>query len=187
MPKSIDAVKYWLEQVVIGLNFCPFAKKVYLNEEIFFFESNAHSLADALVVFAEQCQYLLDHPEFDTTLILFPTSFIEFNEYLMLVDEATYLLDSLELNGIFQIASFHPHYCFEGVAADATENFTNRSPYPMLHLIREHSIDRVLATFVEPEMIPVRNIALAEQKGRQYFEQILHQAKHLHCASNTKS
>jgi uncharacterized protein len=177
MQSTINAVKYWMEQVVIGLNFCPFAKKVYVNQEINYEVSDADDLPVALAVFAEQCQYLLDHPQLDTSLLIFPQGFADFNDYLTLVDYANELLTSMGLAGNLQLASFHPDYCFSGVPQAAAENYTNRSPFPILHIIREQSIERVLATYAEPEQIPVRNIALAERKGREFFEQILRQAK----------
>ncbi len=169
--------KSWLEQVIIGLNFCPFAKKELLNNSIHYWVSSHVKMKDALLEVIEQCIYLQDNPSIKTSLIIYEMGFKHFdtggNNYLDLVDYANDLISEQGFEGIFQIASFHPDYCFADADIDDAANFTNRSPYPTLHIIREVSMEKVLAVYKNPELIPDNNIALAQQKGSAYFQQIL--------------
>jgi hypothetical protein len=176
---EVDATKQWLDEIIIGLNFCPFAKKEFVNNTICYHKSEAVQIKPALNTLIEQCHYLQDHKEIETTLLIFTEGFRSFDRYLDLVDYANDLLIESGFEGIFQLASMHPEYCFADDDFDAATNFTNRSPYPMLHIIREESMARVLAIYKEPEKIPEQNMALAEQKGSNYFQNILkriHQA-----------
>ena len=161
-----DTVR-WLERAVIDLNLCPFAKGVHSKGQIHYVVSSATD-TDALVLEVErELQALADiSPEKrDTTLLMAPTclhNFYDFNDFLMLAER---LLDSLDLGGILQIASFHPQFQFAGTAEDDVTNCTNRTPYPTLHLLREESIDRAVAVFPEAEMIFERNIEVLEGLG----------------------
>ena len=121
----------------------------------------------------EQCRYLQTHEEIETTLIIYGQGFRHFERYLDLVEYGNDLLVDSGFEGIFQLASMHPEYCFEGEDFDDASNFTNRSPFPILHIIREASMERVLAVYNEPEKIPENNIALANEKGSLYFQQVL--------------
>ncbi|WP_206485676.1 DUF1415 domain-containing protein [Thalassotalea sp. G2M2-11] len=170
---AIVKTQQWLEQVIIGLNFCPFAKKEFVNNTIHYYVCPQARLESALAEFAEQLHYLDQHPEVETTLFICSLGFREFTHYLDLVDYANELLVELGFEGVFQIASFHPDYVFEGEAPDDASNYTNRSPLPTLHLIREQSMARVLSVYPDPELIPEQNIALAREKGSRYFSQIL--------------
>jgi hypothetical protein len=176
---EVDATKQWLDEIIIGLNFCPFAKKEFVNNTICYHKSEDEQIKPALKTLIEQCHYLQDHNEIETTLLIFSEGFRSFDRYLDLVDYANDLLIESGFEGIFQLASMHPEYCFADDDFDDATNFTNRSPYPMLHIIREESMARVLAIYKEPEKIPEQNMALAEQKGSNYFQNILkriHQA-----------
>ncbi len=176
---EVDATKQWLDEIIIGLNFCPFAKKEFVNNTICYHKSEDEQIKPALKTLIEQCHYLQDHNEIETTLLIFAEGFRSFDRYLDLVDYANDLLIESGFEGIFQLASMHPEYCFADDDFDDATNFTNRSPYPMLHIIREESMARVLAIYKEPEKIPEQNMALAEQKGSNYFQNILkriHQA-----------
>lgn len=169
----IDATKAWVNEIIIGLNFCPFAKKEFVNNTIHYHQSVLSQIKPALQEFIEQCHYLQDHDEIETTLVIFNEGFRHFERYLDLVDYANDLMIESGFEGVFQIATMHPEYCFADESFDDPSNFTNRSPYPMLHIIREASMAKVLSIYKEPEKIPENNIALAEQKGSKYFEQVL--------------
>ena len=169
----ILATKKWLEEVIIGLNFCPFAKKEFVNHTIHYHESVIVQVKPALHELIEQCRYLQAHDEIETTLIIYRDGFRGFERYLDLVDYGNDLLVESGFEGFFQLASMHPEYCFEGEDYDDSSNFTNRSPYPVIHIIREASMARVLSVYNEPEKIPENNIILANEKGTNFFKKIL--------------
>lgn len=157
----------WLERAVIGLNLCPFAKSVHVKNQVHYvvdFNTEAEAL---LATLSAELQALAEaDPELrDTTLLVMPDAladFLDFNDFCALADE---VLESLELDGTLQVASFHPEFQFAGTRADDISNFTNRGPYPTLHLLRESSIDRAVAVFPEAEMIYERNIETLEKLG----------------------
>lgn len=164
---ALDATRSWLEKAVIGLNLCPFAKSVYVRDQIRYVVSTAHSpleLHDALV--RELCMLRDANPdEIDTTLLIHPfvlTDFLDYNDFFDVVDAT---VEELGLAGQIQVASFHPQYQFAGTAPDDIENNTNRSPYPTLHLLREASIDRAVAAFPDAGEIFNRNIATMRSLG----------------------
>lgn len=169
----ISATKHWLADIIIGLNFCPFAKKEFVNNTIHYHLSKNEQVKSALQEFIEQCQYLQEHDELETTLIIYEQGFRGFERYLDLVDYANDLLEDSGFEGVFQLASMHPEYVFDGEDFDEASNYTNRSPYPMIHLIREASMAKVLGVYSEPEKIPENNIILAKQKGSSYFKDML--------------
>jgi hypothetical protein len=176
---EVDATKQWLDEIIIGLNFCPFAKKEFVNNTICYYPSEAEQVKPALQTLIEQCHYLQAHDEIETTLIIFTEGFRGFDRYLDLVDYANDLLIDSGFEGVFQLATMHPEYCFADDDFDDASNFTNRSPYPMLHIIREASMARVLAVYKNPEQIPENNMVLADKKGSAYFQEALariHQA-----------
>ena len=169
MSIEIEQTKKWLSDIIIGLNFCPFAKKEFVNQSIHYFVSHETQIDHALAALIHQCEFLINNPSVETTLIIFPDGFQAFDNYLDLVDFGEQLLADSGFEGVLQIASFHPLYCFEGEDISDAANFTNRSPYPMLHLLREDSLDKVLNSFPEPEKIPEQNIAIAREKGANFF------------------
>ena len=179
IPVNLDetnevlATKDWLNEIVIGLNICPFAKKEFVNNTIHYHLSETEQVKTALHEFIEQCRYLQSHDELETTLIIYGDGFRGFDRYLDLVDYANDLLVESGFEGIFQIASMHPEYCFDGEDYDDASNFTNRSPYPIIHIIRETSMSRVLSVYNEPEKIPENNIKLTQEKGTNYFQEVL--------------
>ncbi len=163
----IVATRMWLEQAVIGLNLCPFAKAVYVKEQIRYVVSQAQDPGALLDELKRELVFLAQAaPEaVDTTLLIHPqvlTEFLEYNEFLSVADAA---IEGFGLEGVLQIASFHPAYQFAGTAADDITNYTNRSPYPMLHLLREASIDRAVAAFPEAEEIYQKNIKTMRRLG----------------------
>ncbi|WP_085304369.1 DUF1415 domain-containing protein [Colwellia polaris] len=171
---EIEQTKQWLTQVIINLNFCPFAKKEFVNQTIHYHVSEKAQLKTALVEFLAQCHYLNDNPAIETSLLIYSDGFRDFNRFLDLVDDSNDLIVEHGFEGIFQIATFHPEYCFADADYDDASNYTNRSPYPTLHLIREQSMERVLSVYKNPEAIPENNIALAEKMGAKYFQSLLH-------------
>ena len=174
---EIEQTKQWLEQVIIGLNFCPFAKKEFVNQTIHYHASDKTQLKSALVEFLAQCHYLHEQTEIETSLVIYDQGFRDFNRFLDLVDDANELIVEHGFEGIFQLATFHPEYCFADANYDDAGNFTNRSPYPTLHLIREESMAKVLSVYKNPQAIPEDNIALAEKKGANYFQTLLKNIK----------
>ena len=145
---EIEQTKQWLTQVIINLNFCPFAKKEFVNQTIHYHVSEKAQLKTALVEFLAQCHYLNDNPAIETSLLIYSDGFRDFNRFLDLVDDSNDLIVEHGFEGIFQIATFHPEYCFADADYDDASNYTNRSPYPTLHLIREQSMERVLSVYL---------------------------------------
>ena len=170
---AVLATKAWLDEIIIGLNICPFAKKEFVNNTIHYHLSSCDQVKPALFELIEQCQYLQSHDELETTLIVYENGFRSFERYLDLVDYANDLLIDSGFEGTFQLASMHPEYCFSDEDFDDASNFTNRSPFPVIHIIREASMARVLSVYKDPEKIPENNIALAQQKGASFFKDVL--------------
>ena len=153
--KALQATRAWVEHAVIGLNLCPFAKAVQVKQLIRYVCSDARDTHDLLEALRTELQRLADTPmeEVETTLLVHPQVLQDFLDYNDFLDEADALLEAMGLDGLLQIASFHPQYQFAGTHADDIDNATNRSPYPTLHLLREASIERAVAAFPEPEAI----------------------------------
>lgn len=175
--EMISQTKDWLQNVIIDLNFCPFAKKEFANETIHFYVCEQRQIDKVLDTVIRQVEFLKNNDSIETALIILPEGFDDFEQYLDLLDFSNQLLVDSGYEGVFQIASFHPDYCFEGEDENDAANFTNRSPYPMLHLLREDSLEKVLAIYPEPENIPDNNIELARDKGADYFINILARIK----------
>lgn len=163
----ITATRLWLEKAVIGLNLCPFAKAVYLKNQVRFVVSSAPHLDGLLEDLDRELDFLAaaDPEEVDTTLLIHPTllpDFLDFNDFLQIAEAA---IDEHQLEGVIQIASFHPQFQFADTAPDDMQNYTNRAPYPTLHLLREASIDKAVAAFPQAETIYQRNITTLENLG----------------------
>jgi len=157
--------KQWLSTVVIGMNFCPFAGREFRKNSIHYEILKSEDRKEILTRLALEFQRLDDTPSIETTLIILPGQFNEFREYLDLVDLCQDLLEEEDYEGVYQIASFHPAYLFAGSKESDPSNYTNRSPYPMIHILREASITKALESYPDPENIPAKNIALANEKG----------------------
>jgi hypothetical protein len=163
----IAAMRQWIEKAVIGLNLCPFAKAVYVKNQVRFVVSHAPHLDGLLEDLDRELDFLAaaDPDEIDTTLLIHPTllpDFLDFNDFMQLADAA---IEEHELDGVIQIASFHPAFQFEGTEPEEMGNYTNRAPFPTLHLLREASIERAVAAFPEAETIYERNIQTLEALG----------------------
>jgi len=163
----IAATRHWVEKVVIGLNLCPFAKAVYVKNQVRFVVSAALHLDGLLEDLDRELDFLAaaDPEAIDTTLLIHPTllqDFLDFNDFMQLAEAA---VGEHGLEGVIQIASFHPAFQFEGTAPDDIGNYTNRAPFPTLHLLREASIERGMAAFPEAETIYERNIETLQALG----------------------
>lgn len=170
--KVILQTKKWITDVVIGLNLCPFAAKEVKKDAIHYTVDHTTDSKTCLQTLKQQLQYLDQHPDVSTTLIIMPEGFQDFDDYLDLLEDADTVLQQCGYEGVYQIASFHPDYRFEGEEVDDPSNFTNRSPYPMLHLLREDSIDEALARYPNHEDIPERNIRITREKGLSYMKML---------------
>ncbi len=155
------AVRRWLESVVIGLNLCPFAAGPYRRGQVRITVTDASTDEAVLEAMEAELGMLAATPaaEVETTVLVIPAHLATFEAYNRFLDAVDVWLVHMGWEGTFQVASFHPDYQFEGTAPGDDENLTNRSPYPILHIIREASIDAALARYDNPEAIPQRNIA----------------------------
>ena len=168
-------IRRWLERAVIGLNLCPFAKAVYAKEQVRIVISDASTASALLEQLGEELVLLRDTPatQTDTTLLVHPQVLGDFLDYNDFLDAADGLVDALQLEGVLQVASFHPDYQFAGTAPDDAENLTNRAPYPCLHLLREDSVARAVAAYPEPDSIIERNIKTMQALGAEGFAALL--------------
>ncbi|HJS36393.1 MAG TPA: DUF1415 domain-containing protein [Pseudoxanthomonas sp.] len=167
MADPITTTSQWVERAVIGLNLCPFAKAVYVKQQVRFVLSDASTPEALLEELAEELVLLrdADPDQVDTTLIIHPdvlTDFLDYNDFL---DNADAAVEALDLQGVIQVASFHPDYQFAGTMPDDISNYTNRSPYPTLHLLREASIDRAVEAFPDADVIVERNVKTLDALG----------------------
>lgn len=169
-----QSVQQWLNDVVIGLNLCPFAAKPQRNKQIKIHVSSDKTENDLLESIYLQLKELDETPpqELETTLVVAPYLLEDFDDYNQFLDLVEGLVVQLGKSGIYQIASFHPDYCFYGTEPEDAENLTNRSPYPIFHLIREESMEKVLKHYPDPEAIPERNIDCVENLTPEQIQQL---------------
>ena len=163
----VAAMRQWIEKAVIGLNLCPFAKAVYVKNQVRYVVSRSPHLDGFLEDLDRELDFLAtaDPEEIDTTLLIHPTllpDFLDFNDFLQLAEAA---VEEHGLEGVIQLASFHPQFQFADTAPDDIGNYTNRAPFPTLHLLREASIERAVAAFPEAETIYQRNIETLKALG----------------------
>jgi len=166
---AIAETRAWVRRAVIGLNLCPFARAVDAKDQIRYVFSDATDPETLLATLVVELQRLADTDSavVDTTMLIHPrvlADFEDFNDFLELADAA---VEDLDLDGVLQVASFHPHFQFADTEPDDVTNATNRSPYPTLHLLREESVDRAVAAFPEAEAIFERNMETLEKLGAQ--------------------
>lgn len=172
----IQATRYWLQNSVIAFNFCPFAKPVFKADAIDYRVIDTQQTELQLKTVADELQRLELQPEIETSLLIFAQGLNDFHHYLDWLELANQLLIDLGYEGHFQLASFHPDYCFAEVKSDDASNYTNRSPYPILHIIREESIEKALKHYPNPELIPENNIKVAKEQGVEVFKTLLKQS-----------
>ena len=172
---ALEETTTWLEKAVIGLNLCPFAKAVHSKGQIRWVLSDATEPTALLELLVHELQHLAaaDPESVDTTLIVHPQvmqDFMDFNDFLGVAEAA---LAELNMDGVLQIASFHPQFQFAGTDIDDITNATNRSPYPTLHLLREDSVERAVAAFPAAEDIFERNINTLQRLGPEGWTQLM--------------
>jgi hypothetical protein len=170
----ITSTQQWLERAVIGLNLCPFAKAVYVKRQIRYAVTAATTAKGLLAELRHEIEMLgkANPDEIDTTLLIHPQALTDFIDYHRFLKQADVAIRNLGQEGRLQIASFHPAYEFAGSAPDDIANFTNRSPYPMLHLLREVSIDRAVMAFPDAATIYERNIDTLRKLGHEGWRRL---------------
>jgi len=173
--KELTQTAHWIQAMVLGLNLCPFAHSVYKNDKIRYVlcESDVH--LDIKQSFQEELQYLLDHPSTSTTLIVLP-KLNDFLVYLDLLEQLNHHLQKSTMDADFQVASFHPDYIFAGSTEEDPANYTNRSPYPMIHILRESELTKGIDTYPNTEEIPKNNIQLLRKMGIEEIQKILNES-----------
>lgn len=173
----ISHTRNWIVDVVIGCNFCPFAAREIRKDSVHYLVLQEADTVRSLQVFGEAIDSMNQDHSKETFFIILATGFESFDKYLELVGKAEAYLDARKQDGIYQVASFHPDYLFVGTTDVDPANYTNRSPYPMLHLLREASVSRAVDSYPGVEHIPDRNIAYAQQKGLAYMQSLQHACK----------
>ena len=171
----IAHTRCWIEHVVIKLNLCPFARKPFEAGNIRFVVSSTNQPEALRAALQQELKFLssTDASVVETTLLIHPNvlnNFLDYNDFL---DVADAVLEEQNYTGEFQVASFHPHYQFAGTQVDDAENFTNRSPYPTLHLLREENLQQALDHYAHPEKIPERNIHTLNELGTEHLREVL--------------
>ena len=163
----------WLRSFVIAYNICPFAKTVVADKSLQYAVDNHQNTEACLQQLIVECERLDNHQKIETTLIIYPDNFKHFDDFLDYLHFANELLLLQNYEGVYQLASFHPNYCFDGVESDDATNYTNRSPFPMLHLIRESSLEEALKSYPNPSSIPENNIKLMRSLGHKKLQTLL--------------
>lgn len=165
----------WVEKFVIGLNLCPFAAKPFKTDKIRYKVAKEKELEALGLLVAAELQYLNNTPsgETETTLIIIPDLLNDFYDFLDFTEIAEQISHDLGLEGVFQIATFHPAYQFAGTEKEDVENYTNRSPFPMLHLLREESVSKASDTYPDIDLIPERNITRLRELGTEGVKKII--------------
>lgn len=176
----IDATRRWISSVVIGLNLCPFAQRVFQGDLIRYVVTMADDAEDLRTALAEELSFLAASPigVVETTILIHPHALTRFSDYCDFLSVAERLVKTKGLIGVIQIASFHPQFQFADADVDAVENFTNRSPYPMLHLLREESVTKVADGAIDLLDIPRRNATTLRHMGREKILAMLRTAAH---------
>ncbi len=170
--KTITQVRCWIEKAVIGLNLCPFAKSVYQQNEIRFIVSKSEQVDRLMLELYQQCQYLIETPGIETTLLIIPYQLKDFGEFNQILDQVDMLIEAYEWGGVFQIASFHPKYQFHNTNIEDRENWTNRSPLPILQILRETGVERALSGHPDPHRIPEKNIRKLTEMDSLEFDRV---------------
>ncbi len=173
-PKKIQKeVELWLSSVVIGLNLCPFAQREYKRNSIRFKTSEAKDEQEIVRDLVVELSLLNKRDDIETTMLILPNAlndFLHFNDFLGFAED---LLQEMKLEGVFQLASFHPDYQFAGTHPDDAENYTNRAPHPILHILREASLAEAIEQHPEPAQIPDDNIRLMQSLGSRHMQALL--------------
>jgi hypothetical protein len=171
--KIAGSVRRWVEALVVDLNLCPFAKRELVKNRIRFSVTEATTEEQLLIALHAELEVLNQDSSVETTLLIHPKVLQDFYDYNQFLNYADDLLVEMGLEGIYQVASFHPDYQFSDTASDAAENYTNRSPYPLLHLLREASLERAIADTPDAAEIPARNINLMNSIGQDKLKALI--------------
>ncbi|MFZ9347118.1 MAG: DUF1415 domain-containing protein [Arenimonas sp.] len=169
----VARIRHWIETVVVGMNFCPFAKRELKRGSIRFRICPDPDMESVLTELIRECAHLDADAGTETTLLILQDGFDDFEDYLDLIGLAEDLLADQGYEGVYQIASFHPDYRFADAEADDPANYTNRSPYPMLHLLREAGLEHAIDNYPDPDSIPENNIGKARALGADYWRQLM--------------
>lgn len=161
----IERTRCWIDRFVVRMNLCPFARRPLAAEQVRFVVCSSSSLETILQALAAELFLLENDSSIETTLLILPAALASFEDYNAFLDLCDGLLRETGLDGVFQIASFHPRYRFADTPDDAPENYSNRSPFPMLHLLREASVARAVAEHPAIDSVPVENIAALRSLG----------------------
>jgi len=175
----ITLTSAWVEHVVIGLNLCPFAKPVHTKGQIYYLLSHARDETALAADLRRSLQNLIaaSPDKMDTCLLIHPWVLSDFFDYNNFLDTADEILDASDLIGVLQIASFHPNYQFAGTTEDDVTNYTNRSPFPMLHLLREESLDKATDALPDANVIVNRNLETMTTLGQEGWNRLQSQLK----------
>lgn len=177
MATIVAQTKKWIVEVVVGCNFCPFAAREVRLDSIRYEVSGVKGIPEGLQAFMGECARLDEEPAIATSLLIFSEGFARFTDYLELVALAEKLLVKSGYEGVYQVASFHPGYRFSKTGSDDPSNYTNRSIYPMLHLLREEQVEKALERYPNPENIPTANIEYAMAKGELFMRTLRESCK----------
>lgn len=169
----INHTKHWLHSFIIHLTICPFAKREIDKDSLKIHVAKAKKQQQALEELLRELIFLDNNPDVETTLLIFPSLFGDFFRYLDFIDIAELLMRKQEYEGIYQLATFHPDYCFADTEFSDVANYTNRSPYPMIHLLREDSVEKAIAYYGDTSSIPQKNIETLRQLGLKKIETLL--------------
>jgi uncharacterized protein len=171
--KIITSVQRWVESVVVGLNLCPFAKREIVKNRVRYCVTDAITEEQLLSALQSELELLDGNPAIETTLLIHPLVLLDFFDYNQFLNVADKLLVQMKKEGVYQIASFHPNYQFGGTEPEDVENHTNKTPYPLLHLLREESLERAIADYPDHGQITERNIDLLKKIGKDKMAALL--------------
>ncbi len=176
---ALKRTQNWLEDFVLGLNLCPFARHPFRNEKVHYVVYEGDNLENLTQIVVKELDFLnrVTPAVVETTIIILLDALKDFDEYLDFLEVVEFVVEKLDMDVAFQIASFHPQYQFEGTDETDAENYTNRSPFPMLHLLREDSVTRAVEAFPEVGDIPARNIQTMNDLGLLKIKEMLHAIK----------
>ncbi|MDH5433767.1 MAG: DUF1415 domain-containing protein [Gammaproteobacteria bacterium] len=177
--KIIASVKYWLQQSVIGKNLCPFAKKEFNQNTIHYEVTNSPQVEMHFHHLIDELHRLDNEPKTSTSILIIPKGLEKFEDYLDFLELANILLIEENYQGVYQLASFHPDYCFDQVEVNDPANYTNRSPFPLVHILREDQMETAIANFTDTESIPQNNIRLIHEEGLSHFIKVLETCKNM--------
>lgn len=169
----ITHTQNWVSNVIVKYNICPFARREVERGSIRYIAVDSADPKRVLEALIDECCFLDEHEEIETTLFIMPVGFEGFYGFLTFVELANDLLEVQDYEGVYQLANFHPDYCFADEPQSEPSNYTNRSPYPTLHIIRETSMEKAIKNHPDVEAIPERNIAFANKKGNDFFANLL--------------